>query len=127
MKLMTRFKRLTLWNRIGVIGSIASIIGILLTIAFWYIPQSPQKSIDKDTATKINDIHGIVGGVDQNVRQLQRDVSGLQAGSTTQIEVTASDLREVAATIPIEMQSDFQTGKIYYQRYLEREFPSLPE
>lgn len=33
MKLTERFQRLTLWNKIGAIGSIASIMGLILTLA----------------------------------------------------------------------------------------------
>jgi tetratricopeptide (TPR) repeat protein len=33
MKITARFKRLTLWNKIGVIGSMASIIGVIITLA----------------------------------------------------------------------------------------------
>jgi len=41
MKLRTRFKRLTFWNKLGAIGSLCSIVGLLLAIGFWLWPSQP--------------------------------------------------------------------------------------
>jgi hypothetical protein len=44
MKLLNRYKRLTLWNKIGVIGSLASIIGLLI----YFIPSGIEDKLDKN-------------------------------------------------------------------------------
>ena len=35
MRLTERFRRLTLWNKVGFIGSVASVLGIAITLAQW--------------------------------------------------------------------------------------------
>jgi hypothetical protein len=45
VKLMQRFQRLTLWNKINVLGAIASTVGIALSILFWQFPGSSAERL----------------------------------------------------------------------------------
>ncbi len=48
MKLRERYRRLNLWNRLAVWGSVASIIGLVLAIVVWVRPSSPSQFEDSD-------------------------------------------------------------------------------
>ena len=74
-----------------------------------------------------DDILRAVVGVGEEIRILGSNVAA-QGGANTQVETRVSDLVEVrGGVIPKEMQSDFRAGELFYQRYLERPFPKLPE
>lgn len=45
MRLRERYKRLTLWNKLGTLGAVASIIGITLTVLFWAFPRSSPDAV----------------------------------------------------------------------------------
>ena len=44
MKLRYRYKRLSLWNKLGAWGAISSIVGILLSVFFYYLDSRPNVS-----------------------------------------------------------------------------------
>ena len=108
-----------------IIGSVLVAIGSVMGTYGWY---KLPKSEDSKLVTKIDDIHAIVEDMDQNVRQLGSDLVGVQAGSKTQIQFDEIGLIKVkSGVVPEEMQLDFQAGKQFYERYLDTEFPQLPE
>lgn len=51
MKLLARFQRLTLWNKIGFFGSVASILGLLMAIVFEVLEPEPfREAVSVETA-----------------------------------------------------------------------------
>ena len=42
MTLRERFRRLTLWNKVGFLGGAASLLAVPLTVALWYWPRHAQ-------------------------------------------------------------------------------------
>ena len=59
MRLRERFKRLTLWNKIGAVGALTSIIGVPLTLVLYFYPFSRNKRIVRAmTATSSAIAHG---------------------------------------------------------------------
>lgn len=53
MNLIQRFKKLSLWNKIGVIGAIASIVGLFFGLIFIFFPKSPKINGDYVAGDKI--------------------------------------------------------------------------
>src|SRR5689334_22153673 len=84
MKLRERFRRLTLWNKIGVLGSLASIVGLALVLR----PSSPLIVIHFDSPVEVDrladELERILSGRLQNV-------NGAPASTTTR-EIMSSQV-----------------------------------
>ena len=86
MDILNRFKRLTIWNKIGVLGSVASLLG--LTIAFWPETQGQQNI----------EVHGNI--IDSNVLQISglkeshvRDLFSETVNENSKIDSLIKELR----------------------------------
>src|SRR5215510_11571879 len=73
MHLVNRCKRLTMWNKLALWGSMASIIGILVTIVLSSIPQNANAGGDTLNVNSYHQNGGITAGqanIGQQPRQL---------------------------------------------------------
>lgn len=78
MRLVERFKRLSLWNKIGAVGAIASVVAIPLALILWYFSGSSPFVVNVNHSVKQNIILG----------QQEKDVAAAQSALTfAEIEV----------------------------------------
>lgn len=80
MKLIQRFKQLSLWNKVGAVGSLASIIALVAMIPSFLAPNAPPDQLissesSKGPALSINQLNGstiVVGSENQVGNMLER-------------------------------------------------------
>jgi hypothetical protein len=91
MRLLDRYKRLGLWTKVGVWGSIASVVGLVITLVIAFLPSSTAKSASTTgnsspaiLATGPN-AHISINYSDSTTSQIVRDKDDLVASITTLI------------------------------------------
>jgi tetratricopeptide (TPR) repeat protein len=96
MKIYTRYKKLSLWNKIGFWGAIASILGILLFFIFQYFSptKANQEKIKKDLAQVVEMLRDELSIKNENIEFLQGEITRRQ-------DIYPSDrARQLAQKIP---------------------------
>lgn len=120
MSLLQKYNSLSTWGKFGAIGSVASIIGIPLSI---YLPSIPLTQVQQtfgDNATKISNVQGTVT-VNSLVVQRPRVDPQLAAQG---MRVAAQSLRGIARfrtrSLPtkewVDAEAQFKEGEAHYNR-----------
>ncbi len=116
MSLLQNYNRLSAWGKIGAIGSVASVIGIPLTIYLSSAPPQVQQSTG-DNTTQISNVQGLVIVTAKRSRvDPQLAAQGMR--------VTAQSLRKIARFYTrspppkewVDAEALFNEGEAHYNR-----------